>query len=273
MRRSKLFVSCTALLLALPGVAVPAAASAASPDAAIEPSTGRPVVASGMVVRAGIPESGASVSIFAKPTPGALARAGDAGLRLLPLGQSSTNGVGGFSVAGDLAGLPGSYRGSLGGVDILLVTMDASSSVSWSYTLYPSSSKIREGFVAPADGAAAPVSGRYADGRTAPATHIDLASGSVWDIGNDPANWLDASGQPLGNAAHSDPSRRVAINAPQPGLATYARVFLAAATAERTGMLNVRSSSRALRAFDPKATGCGVIGTWTCRRPGLRTPA
>jgi hypothetical protein len=173
------------------------------------------VVASGIVVSNGVAVRGATVAVFANPTIEALDVAGAAGLPPSHLGVGETNGSGRFLVRGDLESLPSGYRINGGGADVMVVVDDGVRSMTWSYTLRLPDAGPGLGTVAAGAGARVPEAGRYDDGSLAPLSRFDLGTGTVWDVGNDPASWLDDNGQPFGELRRADAARQP-VEGPSP---------------------------------------------------------
>jgi hypothetical protein len=209
MRRSGFVLLLVSMLLVGGG-----ALGSASVGAAAPPSKDA-VIASGIVESLGEPVKGALVAVMAYPTSEAIDAAGADGVAMHPLGTSETDGRGRFVVTGDLLAVPATHRLAGGGADVMVVVDDAARSMSRSYTLRPPDAGPGAGTVAVAKGRAVPSSGRHDSGALAPAMRFDLGAGTVWDIGNDPANWIGADGHPLGEGRRTE-AARAHVDGPSP---------------------------------------------------------
>lgn len=256
VRQLTLLAAAAALVAAIIG-ATPASAA---------PNPSGSVVATGVVDHNGTPEAGVTVTAFAEPSPEALDAAGATGVRMLPLGQATTDPAGSFDVYADLSTAPAAYRNNDGGMDILVLATDATGQLSWNYTLYPKAGNVPAGSpVAPASTAEISATGLTATGELAPKLSMDLGSGVVNMVGNDPATWLDEQGTPLGALAPS--VVRTPVLAPQTGLTSYATSYLSAGPAVQSAMLTETTSTLggvAPAAITPAYAGIGCGMTyWT----------
>ena len=109
--------------------------SSAEALVAVDPST--PVLATGTVMGGGAPKAGVTVSLIAHPNQGALNRAGDAGLELLPVGETVSASDGSYRIWGSMDSIPADYRGASGQVDMELVFDDGGVGPTWQYSLFP----------------------------------------------------------------------------------------------------------------------------------------
>lgn len=104
------------------------------------------------------------------------------------IGRTKTDRVGRFTIEVDPAGIPDEFRGKGGRVDVELTFGDTSREARWNYTATPDASK---GWVL------------TGTDRRQPDLRADLARSVGYDLGNDPATWIDAVGKEIGAAGRT----------------------------------------------------------------------
>jgi hypothetical protein len=160
--------------------------SAGAAEAVVDPST--LVLATGTVLGEGTPRAGVTVALLANPTEGALNDAGDAGLAMLPIAETSTADDGSYRIWGSLDDFPADYRYGDGRVDLELVFDDGGSGATWDYTLFPAGTTEPgvTAAVAEEDVARVAPDGGTGENTLAPVLAIDLGTMTVWPPGGEP---------------------------------------------------------------------------------------
>jgi hypothetical protein len=150
--------------------------SAGAAEAAVDPST--LVLATGTVLGQGTPRAGITVDLLANPTGRALTDAGDAGVAMLPIAETSTADDGSYRIWATLDDLPADYRGGDGQVDLELVFDDGGSGTTWDYTLFPAGTTEPGVTVAVAEDDVAEVApdGSIGENTLAPVLDVDLGT-------------------------------------------------------------------------------------------------
>jgi hypothetical protein len=171
--------------------------STGAAEAAVDPST--LVLATGTVLGQGAPRDGVTVDLLALPTQGALNDAGDAGLAMLPIAETSTAEDGSYRIWGTLDDLPADYRYGDGRVDLELVFDDGGSGTTWDYTLFPAGTTEPGVTVAVAEEDVAKVApdGGTGENTLAPVLAIDLGTMTVWPPGGEPVEAAETETAPL----------------------------------------------------------------------------
>jgi hypothetical protein len=175
----------------------PARPSAGAAEPVVDPST--PVLATGTVLGQGEPKAGVTVALLANPPAEALANAGDSGLAMLPIAETSTADDGSYRIWGALEDLPADYRGGGGQVDLELVFDDGGSGTTWDYTLFPAGTT-EPGVtvvVAEEDVAGVAPDGGFGENTLAPVLAVDLGTMTAWPPGGDAVQVADFETAPL----------------------------------------------------------------------------
>jgi hypothetical protein len=171
--------------------------SAGAAEAEVDPST--LVLATGTVLGQGEPRAGVTVALLANPTGGALADAGEAGLEMLPIAETSTADDGSYRIWGTLDDLAADYRGRDGQVDLELVFDDGGSGTAWDYTLFPAGTTEPGVTVAVAEEDVARVApdGGIGENTLAPVLALDLGTMTAWPPGQPSVQVAETETAPL----------------------------------------------------------------------------
>lgn len=201
VRRSAIALVAVALVAVALGATTwvlnPDRPSADAAEAVVDPST--PVLATGTVLGQGEPRAGVTVALLANPTGGALDDAGDAGLAMLPIAETSTADDGSYRIWGALDDLPADYRGGDGQVDLELVFDDGGSGTTWGYTLFPAGTTEPGVTVAVAEEDVAKVApdGGIGENTLAPVLALDLGTMTASPPGGETVQVAETENGPL----------------------------------------------------------------------------
>ncbi len=169
----------------------------------------------GQVFSNGEPESGVTVTAVIWPKSSILANlSAGAPVTRLNAGSVATNSNGTFEVDISPTSISSDYKENDGSVSVELYVADSTRAVQWGYSA-------RFDPTPSADSHWALSNTTTDDPSPSPDLQVDLGAGTVWDTNNDPANWVDEQGVPIGLTGRAT-AATVEIQAPNAGpLCTY----------------------------------------------------
>lgn len=254
IRQSRVPVACavTLGLVAAVGLAQPPAVTAAPAQSSVKAA--QQIIAAGNVSSEDLGSTrGVQVVAFALPDI-----RGNQQARLLPLGATTADEGGDFTLVADFDSISANYVHKDGGVDLSLLISDSSRSISWHYTLYPTE-VTQPGLHEVIESRVLPRSGRGPDGSLAPMFTVDLDQGTLVEDGNPPSTFVDGDGE-LYSAKEAARAAKVAVGNRATGMHRYARVFLRASRGEQVRMLGagVTTARGDSLSTTPTAEKCGA---------------
>lgn len=189
------------LTVTLGGWAEPTSANSAPP--------GADAIAYGHVLDNGQGVANANVSAYVWPNgPTLAAKVVGTQLQTLRVGRALTDSNGEFEIDVNPTTIAAQYQEGDGSVAVQLVAQDATRRMEWNYSVQhvPALNGAQGSWILSS-------TTTEATGAPTPDALLDLGSATAWDTGNDPAAWVDETGNAVGASGRSSAAQTVVAGA------------------------------------------------------------